>query len=188
VAFSPDGSQLIVTTKANGNNIDVFGVRPGGRLSSSPVVNNEPGAVPFGITFDQAGHLVVAETGPNALATYALRPSGAITPVDAVATGQAATCWVAGARGGTLFTSNAGTANVSGFADGAHGQLTLLGATGTDPGTVDAAPSHSGRFLYVQTGGNGIVDEFGVGAAGGLTSLGSVSVPGSAAGEGIVAR
>jgi DNA-binding beta-propeller fold protein YncE len=26
VAFSPDGSQLIVTTKANGNHIDVFGV------------------------------------------------------------------------------------------------------------------------------------------------------------------
>ena len=28
VAFSPDGSQLIVTTKANGNDIDVFGVGP----------------------------------------------------------------------------------------------------------------------------------------------------------------
>ena len=26
VAFSPDGSQLVVTTKANGNDIDVFGV------------------------------------------------------------------------------------------------------------------------------------------------------------------
>src|SRR5262249_7689068 len=32
VAFSPDGSQLIVTTKANGNDVDVFGVRPGGTL------------------------------------------------------------------------------------------------------------------------------------------------------------
>ena len=26
VAFTPDGSQLVVTTKANGNDIDVFGV------------------------------------------------------------------------------------------------------------------------------------------------------------------
>jgi Putative zinc-finger/Lactonase, 7-bladed beta-propeller len=39
VAFSPDGSQLIVTTKDNGNDIDVFGVGFGGLLSASPVVN-----------------------------------------------------------------------------------------------------------------------------------------------------
>ena len=37
VAFSPLGTQLIVTTKANGNDVDVFGVRPDGRLSPSPV-------------------------------------------------------------------------------------------------------------------------------------------------------
>ena len=33
VAFTPDGGQLIVTTKANGNHIDVFGVGASGRLS-----------------------------------------------------------------------------------------------------------------------------------------------------------
>src|ERR1700735_4309064 len=59
VAFSPDGSQLIVTTKANGADIDVFGVLSDGNLSSRPVINSEPGTVPFGIAFDQAGHLVV---------------------------------------------------------------------------------------------------------------------------------
>ena len=37
VAFSPDGRQLIVTTKANGNDIDVFGVGFDGRLSAAPV-------------------------------------------------------------------------------------------------------------------------------------------------------
>ena len=42
VAFSPNGAQLIVTTKANGNDIDVFAVRFDGRLSA-PVVNPEPG-------------------------------------------------------------------------------------------------------------------------------------------------
>ena len=40
-AFSPDGTQLIVTTKANGNDIDVFAVRANGRLSAQPVVNPE---------------------------------------------------------------------------------------------------------------------------------------------------
>ena len=62
-AFSPAGSQLIVTTKANGSDIDVFGGRSGGQLSAAPVVDAEPGAVPFGISFDHSGGLVVAERG-----------------------------------------------------------------------------------------------------------------------------
>lgn len=47
VAFSPQGSQLVVTTKENGSDIDVFGVSAFGLLSKAPVVNSEPGAVPF---------------------------------------------------------------------------------------------------------------------------------------------
>ncbi len=42
VAFSPDGSQLIVTTKANGNDIDVFGVRFDGRLSAAGSTRRAP--------------------------------------------------------------------------------------------------------------------------------------------------
>jgi hypothetical protein len=45
-----------VTTKANGNDVDVFGARPDGRLSPGPVVNAGPGTVPFAIAFDPAGH------------------------------------------------------------------------------------------------------------------------------------
>jgi 6-phosphogluconolactonase (cycloisomerase 2 family) len=186
VAFSPSGSQLIVTTKANGDNIDVFGVRFDGTLTHQPVVNNEPNAVPFGISFDPAGDLVIAEAGTNALATFTLHASGTVTSLDQVATGQAATCWVA-PDGSHLFASNAGSANVTGFADGTAGQLTLLGNTTTDPGTVDAAVSPHGRYLYVQTGGNGIVDEFSVGAHGTLTEIGSVTVANGVGGEGIVA-
>jgi hypothetical protein len=187
VAFSPDGRQLIVTTKANGSAIDVYRVGPDGLLSPSPVVNSEPGAVPFAVSFDWAGHLVVAEAGTNALATFRLNGNGTVTAVDTVATGQMATCWVAPARG-FFFASNAGSATVSRYSATPGGQLSLLGATGTDPGTVDASASRGGQFLYVQTGGNGIVDEFAVGAGGTLTPIGSVTVPGAAGGEGIVAR
>ncbi len=186
VAFSPSGSQLIVTTKANGNDIDVFGLRPSGRLSASPVVNSEGSTVPFAINYDQAGHLVIADAGTNALSTFSLGSNGTVTPIDSVGTGQAATCWVARA-GGTLYASNAGSANVSGYTSSASGQLTLLGQTTTDPGTVDAAPTPDGAFLYVQTGGNGIVDEFSVGTGGALTSVGSITVAGAAGGEGIAA-
>ena len=186
VAFSPSGAQLIVTTKANGNDIDVLGINGDGRLSAAPVVNSEPGTVPFAISFDRAGHLVIAEAGTNALATFSVSPAGSVTQLAAVGTGQAATCWVAPDRG-LFFASNAGSADVSAYAAGPAGQLTLLGQTSTDPGTVDASASPSGRYLYVQTGGNGVVDEFAVGAGGTLTAVGSVTVPGAVGGEGIVA-
>ncbi len=184
VAFTPDGSQLIITTKANGSDIDVFGVQPGGGLSASPVVNAEPGTVPFAITFDPAGNLVIAEAGTNALATFALSSAGTVTLLHAVPTGQAATCWVT-AIGSLLFASNSGSNSVSRYSAGPDGALSLQGATSTDAGTVDSAATPGGRFLYVQTGGSGIVDEFTVDPGGSLTQLGSVLVPGAAGGEGI---
>jgi 6-phosphogluconolactonase (cycloisomerase 2 family) len=177
---------VIVTTKANGNDIDVFAVRDDGRLSASPAVNAEPGTVPFAIAFDRAGHLVIANAGTNALATFWLGHDGIVTPLDVVGSGQAATCWVA-AAGGTLFASNAGSGTVSGFSSSNTGQLTLLGQTSTDPGTVDAAASPHGRFLYVETGAGGIVDEFAVGKGGSLTPIGKVTVAGASGGEGIAA-
>ena len=97
-----------------------------------------------------------------------------VTLIDAVPTGQAATCWVAPA-GNLEFASNAGSGTVSGYSDSATGQLTLLGQTVTDPGTIDAASTPDGRFLYVQTGLNGIIDEFAVHPGGSLTEIGSVA-------------
>jgi DNA-binding beta-propeller fold protein YncE len=186
VAFSPDGSQLIVTTKANGSDIDVFGVGFFGRLSPTPVVNSEPGTVPFGVTFNGRDQLVVAEAGTNALETFQLSPDGTLTAIDALGNGQAATCWVAPA-GGYLYASNAGSGDVSGYEANGAGQLSLVGTTPTDPGTVDASSSSDGHYLYVQTGINGIVDAYSLGAGGALSSIGSVTVPNAAGGEGIVA-
>jgi hypothetical protein len=138
------------------------------------------------VTYDAAGHLVVADAGTNALSSFTLRPDGTTTLLDAVGTGAAATCWVAPARG-FLYASNAGSATLSGFASSPTGALTLLGATATDSGTVDASATVDGRYLYVQTGGNGVVDGFKVQGDGRLIPEGSVTVPGAAGGEGIVA-
>ena len=187
VVFSPNGSQLIVTTKANGSDIDVFGVSPFGRLSKAPVVNSEPGAVPFAVTFDQEGHLIVAEAGTNSLASFALGGNGTVTQLDSVPTGQEATCWVARA-GENFYASNAASGSISNFQSSEGGQLlTPLGNINTDPGAVDAAVSGDSRFLYVQTGGAGIVDEFTIGTQGALSKIGAITVPGAVGGEGIVA-
>jgi 6-phosphogluconolactonase (cycloisomerase 2 family) len=186
VAFTPDGSQLIVTTKANGSSIDVFGVHHYGTLDAAPVVNTEPGAVPFAVTFDRAGNLVVTEAGTNAVATFFLHHNGTLTALTTVPTAQMATCWIVGANG-QFYASNAGSASVTRFQSGSGGALTLLGNTTTDPGSVDATVTSNGHYLYVQTGGNGIVDEFRINGDGSLSPIGSVTVPNAIGGEGIVA-
>ncbi len=186
VAFSPNGSQLIVTTKANGSNIDVFGVRAFGRLSPTPVVNAEPGTVPFGVTFDQGGNLVISQAGNNAVASYSLHSDGTVSQLSSIETGQAATCWVV-RSGSVLYASNAGSGTFSSVRSDFGGHLTFLGNTETHGGTVDAAVSANSRFFYVQAGAAGIVDEFAIGAQGTVTQVGSVTVPGAIGGEGIVA-
>jgi DNA-binding beta-propeller fold protein YncE len=185
VAFTPDGSHLLVTTKANGNDVYVFGVDRWGALSTSPVVNSA-GAVPFAMAFDRSGHLVLTETGTDTIVSFDVRTDGGLRLVSAVPTEQAASCWIALAGPGLLYVSNAGSATESEIADEA-GNLTDVGNAPADPGTIDAAGSSNGRFLYVETGAHNIVDEFAIGHGGTLTSIGSVAVPAPVGSEGIAA-
>jgi 6-phosphogluconolactonase (cycloisomerase 2 family) len=186
VSFTPDGSQLVVTTKGNGSSVDVFGVNGFGGLSRQATVNSEPGAVPFAVSYDARGHLLVAEAGTNAVASFAIKADGTLRPIASAATGQAATCWIVG-TGKHFYASNAGSASLSGFRDNGNGALTALGNTTTDAGTVDAAVSSNGRYLYSQDGAAGNVDAFRINGDGSLTSVGSVTVPGAVGAEGIAA-
>ncbi len=184
IAFSPDGTKLIITTKAAGQSVEVFGVSPFGRLSRTPVITPEEGTVPFAVTFDRSGNLLVAEAA-GALASFQITEAGALSQLDSVATEQKATCWIVAAAG-RFYTSNAGSATLTGFESNLGGRvLTKLGNTATDPGTVDAAAV--GRYLYVQGGKEGSVDEFAVQTDGSLVRIGSVLVPSAEGGEGIVA-
>jgi 6-phosphogluconolactonase (cycloisomerase 2 family) len=184
IAFSPDGRQLLVTTKANTNAIDVFAVDRFGEPSAAPVVNSLPGAVPFALAFQGFDQVDVGEAGTNSVASFRLNGNGTLTALSTVATGQAATCWLV-ADGSALFAGNAGSGTESSVLSTGSGQLSLAATTGTDAGTVDATTTPDGRYLYVQTGAAGIVDEFAVGSGGSLTEVGSVTVPNAAGGEGI---
>jgi 6-phosphogluconolactonase (cycloisomerase 2 family) len=187
VGFSPDGSQLVVTTKANGDDVDVFRVDPSGRLAQA-TVNPLPGAVPFALGFDERGHLLVSEAGPGALASFRLRDDGSIAQIDSQPTGQLASCWVTRA-GRRFYVSNTGSGSVTGFQAGLdNGLLGEVSRTSTDAGPVDAAVPGGGGFLYVQTGGEGIVDEFAIEPDGTLREVGSVKVPDAVGGEGIAAE
>lgn len=185
VAFTPDGRRLVVTTKNNGNQLDVFGVGRFGDLAARPVVTADPGAVPFAVAFDAAGRLEVAEAGTNAVASFRVNRDGSLTLLGRVATGQQATCWITRVRH-SVYVMNAASGTVSTFAVHRAG-LTGGALSATDPGTIDATASSNGRYLYVQTGGAGTVDGFAIGRDGALTRIGSVTVPGGAGGEGIAA-
>jgi 6-phosphogluconolactonase (cycloisomerase 2 family) len=186
VAFTPDGSRLVVTTKAGRNAILVYTVDGRRGPAAKPVVNVRPDAVPFAVAFDPAGHLVVAEAGPNAVATLRLNRDDTVTALAAAATGQAATCWIV-AVNGKVYAGNAGSGNLSGYAVGDGGTLRSLGTFATDAGQVDVAATPDGRYLYAQTGAAGHLVTLRVGAGGTLSKVGEVTVPGAAGGEGVVA-
>lgn len=164
----------------------MFRVERHGRLSDAAVVNSEPGTVPFAVTFDRGGNLVVSEAATSSVATYGLHHDKTITLLDRVLTGQAATCWIVGADQ-NFYASNAGSGSLSRIASGQHGALTFIDNTATGAGTVDAAVSANGRYLYVQTGTAGNVDGFRINGDSSLTQIGSVTVPGGVGGEDIVA-
>ncbi len=184
IGFTPDGSQLLVTTKNAANTVDVFKDGKFGP-SAEPTVTSLPGTIPFGFTFDAYGHLALVETGVGAVATFAIAPDGTLTQLGSAATGQVATCWITAAPEGTLYASNAGSATESTLRTEPDGAITQLGTTPTDPGTTDAAVSPDGQYLYVQAGGPGNVDAYRIGPGGSLTETGSVTVPGAVGGEGI---
>jgi len=174
VAFTPDGSHLVVTTKASTSSILVFGVQADGRLGA-PVTTASATPVPFGVSFDAAGHLLSAEAGGSNLSTYTINPDGSLGQIASVPDGQAALCWVAEV-GGYAYVANAGSASISGYSVAASGTPSLIGVVGsTETGAIDLTGSSDGQFLYAESGGAGTIDEFALNADGTLTKLGSVA-------------
>jgi 6-phosphogluconolactonase (cycloisomerase 2 family) len=173
VGFTPDGSKLLVTTKASTSSIDVFAVGNDGRLSASAVVNPSATPVPFAFTFG-SGRLVDGEAGTSSVTTYAVDPGGTLSDPKSQSDGQAALCWIL-RIGDFYFVSNTGSNNLSSFTVDASGTPTLLQAVAasTNPGPIDLATS--GGFLYAETGTNGTVDEFAVNGDGSLTPIGTVA-------------
>jgi 6-phosphogluconolactonase (cycloisomerase 2 family) len=183
LAFSPDGQFLLVTEKLT-NKIDAFHVQINGTLAPI-VVNPSAGPGLFGVLFAPNGTAITTETGPagatdaSAVSSYWVQPNGTLSPIStSVPTLGAATCWhVVTPDGRFVYTSNAGTATISGFAIGSTGTLTPLPGTivGTNPTgstNLDLALSADGKFLYTLNSGTGTVSIFGVNQDGTLTSLG----------------
>jgi 6-phosphogluconolactonase len=186
LAFSPDGRFLLVTERVT-NNVDVFSVQTNGTLSPI-VINPSAGAGAFSVAFAPNGAASVSETGPtgghdaSAITSYAVASNGTLSAISAsVPTLGAATCWNAATPNGKwVYTSNAGTSNISGFTIGANGTLTPLPGTivATNPTgatNLDIAITADSKFLYSLDAKVGMISIFGIQSDGTLTNLGSLS-------------
>lgn len=192
VALSPNRRFLVVAETAT-NTIDVFRVYPEGKLSA-PVSNASAGAVPFAAVFAPNGALIVGNAS-NSISSYSLDWSQHLHVIsDAIPTLGMATCWdVLGDDGHIVYTSNAGSSNLSGFAIGRDGALTAIDGTlvASNPAgstNLDVAASSDGKFVYTLNSGAGAIGKFATQSDGSLVSLGQVEgLPASAGLNGIAA-
>ena len=185
LSFSPDGRFLVVTERLT-NEIDVFSVHEDGTLSAV-TVNQDALPGTFAVTFAPNGAALVVETGAagaqngSTISSYGILDDGSIFPISAgVPTLGAATCWNAVTPDGRfVYTNNAGSSNISGFAINGNGTLTALPDTiqANNPNgsaNIDLAINSDGRFLYSLNAGIGTIGIFAINQDGSLANLGSI--------------
>ncbi|MFE7765962.1 lactonase family protein [Streptomyces sp. NPDC057438] len=179
VEFTPDGRNLVVTTKSN-NTVEVFPMRRNGLPAvAEPVINKSAGGVPFAISFDKAGkRMLVAEAEKSTVTTYKVRRDGKLKVVqEPLANGQETLCWLERA-GNYFYGGNTGNSTVTGYRMDKDGRLSLTNDVGiaTPPsansqGVIDLAVTEDEKFVYVQNAVSGTVDGFRVEANGSLTKV-----------------
>ncbi|MFE3857931.1 lactonase family protein [Streptomyces griseorubiginosus] len=179
VEFTPDGRNLVVTTKS-ANTVEVFPMKPNGLPAvAEPVVNKSAGGVPFAISFDRTGkRMLVAEAEKSTVTTYQVKRDGKLKVLQQpLASGQEVLCWLERA-GDYFYGGNTGNSTVTGYRMDKRGKLALNNEVGiaTPPsaksqGVIDLVVSADEKFVYVQNAVSGTVDGFRVEANGSLTKV-----------------
>ena len=123
----------------------------------------------------------------SALSSYVVGQDSLQTVSASAPTHQTAACWVVVTGNGKyVYTTNAGSGSVSGYAVARDGSLTLLDADGrtgiTGASPTDAALSRNSQYLYVLNAASDTISAFAVERDGSLTDLGQVSTPATAVG------
>lgn len=185
LSFSPDGRFLVVTERLT-NNIDVFRVQEDGSLSAV-IANKDALPGTFAVAFAPNGAALVVETGPagaqngSTISSYVVQEDGTLFSISAgVPTLGAATCWdVVTPDGRFVYTNNAGSSNISGFAIDSNGALTPLpntvqAANPNGSSNLDMAISSNGKFLYSLNAGHSRIGIFAIDKDGRLMPVGSI--------------
>ena len=187
IAFSPDGSKVIVTERQT-SKVDVFSVASDGSLSNGAITAAQ-GVEPFGASFAPSGALLVAEAGSGAVSSYSINSDNSLAVITSKSPSSgAATCWVI-PSGTYAFATSAITSSVSAYKLSASGDLSALGITLVEPGNqkaifppvgvtsfpLDLAVTPDNQFLYVVYSALGKVIGYQISDGGKLTKITSVS-------------
>jgi 6-phosphogluconolactonase (cycloisomerase 2 family) len=195
IHFGSDDDELFVTEK-NTNRIDVFQLDEQGLIRSSQTFSST-GITPFGFAVSRFDNILVSNAAGGAanassLTSYRFDAGALSVLAGPVATNQSAACWAVVTRSGDFaYTTNTGSASVSGYSIAADGTPTLLNGDGitavTGKGPIDAGLSFDDRFLFVLNSGDHSISAFSVRQDGSLAAVGTTSgLP--AASNGLAAR
>jgi 6-phosphogluconolactonase (cycloisomerase 2 family) len=199
VSFAPDGGHLVVTERAT-NQISVYAIDgdDDGIEVRGPYPLAACGTTPFGFGCDRRGTLIVSEAfggaaGASAVSSYRIGRRGGLHVVSpSVPTTETAACWIAVSGNDRFaYSTNAGSASITGYAirhDGALERLAADGVTATTgTGPSDLAFGAEGRFLFVRNGGSNSISAYAWRRDGSLMPLaGATGLPAGA--NGIAAR
>jgi 6-phosphogluconolactonase len=182
VAFSPDGSMVVITQRGT-DSIVTYEVAPDGTFGASSEIASE-GPTPYGFAFTSGGTLVVteafgAEKGAAAASSYAIEDGSLVARSSSVGNGRSEICWaVVTPDDRFAFTTNFADGAVSRYAIASDGSLSLEDATAGIseegmPGLRDEDLSSDGRFLYAIDADGGRIYGWSVEADGALETVGS---------------
>jgi 6-phosphogluconolactonase len=182
VAFSPDGSMVVITQRGT-DSIVTYELTAEGTFGDSSKIASE-GPTPYGFAFTSGGTLIVteafgAEKGAAAASSYAIEDGSLAVRTSSVGNGRSEICWaVVTPDDQFAFTTNFADGAVSRYAISSDGTLSLEDATAGV--AVDGMPelrdediTCDGRYLYAIDADGGRIYGWLVEAEGALEPVGS---------------
>jgi len=163
---------------------------PAGPITSTTT----PGIAPFAFDVTRYGTVIVAEAGSGSVSAFD-PPSGddeLAATASAVATGQAATCWIVVHDDGYVYVSNTGSSTLGAYTWTRTGHLELVAGAAAAGGDapIDLTFANGGGFLYSLDAASGSVSGFAISPTDGSLELVETQggLPAFAGLQGIAAR
>jgi 6-phosphogluconolactonase (cycloisomerase 2 family) len=163
-AVDPSNQHLLIPNGV----ISEFGIGSDGRLTAYAA----PAAIGTAGAFTPNGHFVLIANPANAtLNSYSLGSSGALTPINAVATGGSPQYVVVDKSGKFAYVTNSNDGTVSEYTISTSGILAPNGSISTGGYNPRALAVSAGGFLYCANTNSGSVTQYSIDSSAGTLTL-----------------